>query len=240
MPLPVISTPTYELVLPSNDKKIKYRPFFVREEKILLLAMESDDLTQINNAIIDVLGSCILTKDVKVTELPTFDIEYLFLNIRAKSIGESIDLIITCSDDGETEVPLTIYIDEIEVKKDPNHSKNIQLTDTLILEMKYPSFDKFIKDNFNQNDKQDLLDLSFRIIASCIETVYQDGECWAAEDYSEEEIIQFLEQLNSKQYKEIEKFFSTMPKLSYQTTVINPNTERENIVSLEGLSDFFA
>jgi len=240
MPLPVISTPTYELVLPSNNKKIKYRPFFVREEKILLLAMESEDLSQINNAVIDVLENCTLTKNVQIRELPTFDIEYLFLNLRAKSIGESIEIIVTCGDDGVTQIPITIYIDEIEVKKDPNHSKSIQLTDKLIVQMKYPSFDKFIKDNFDKNDKNDLFDLSMKIIASCIDTVYQDDECWAAEDYTEKEIIEFLERLNSKQYKEIEKFFSTMPKLFYETKVVNPNTEKENTVSLEGLSDFFA
>lgn len=239
MTLPVISTPTYDLVLPSNNKKIKFRPFLVREEKVLLLAMESEDLTQINSAIIDVLDNCILTKGIKVEELPIFDIEYLFLNIRAKAIGESIDLIITCADDGETEVPLTIYIDEIQVKKDKKHKKDIQLSDTMLMRMKYPSFERFIKDNFNKDKKEDMLELSLKIIASCIETVVDGDECWAASDYSEEELLMFLERLTPAQYRDIEKFFSTMPKLRYETVIINPNTEKENSVVLEGLSDFF-
>lgn len=239
MTLPVISTPTYELVLPSNNKKIKYRPFLVREEKTLLLAMESEDLNQINGAIIDILNNCILTKGVKVEELPIFDIEYFFLNLRGKSIGESIDLIITCGDDGQTEVPLTIYIDEIEVKKDENHNKDIQLSDTMMMRMKYPSFERFIKDNFNKDSKEDMLELSFKIIASCIELVVDGDECWAASDYTEDDLLKFLEQLTPSQYNDIEKFFKTMPKLRYETVVINPVTEKENPVVLEGLSDFF-
>lgn len=239
MTLPVIATPTYELVLPSNNKKIKYRPFLVKEEKVLLLAMESEDMSQINNAIIDVLENCILTKGIKVNELPIFDIEYLFLNLRGKSIGESIDLIITCGDDGETEVPLTIYIDEIEVLKSEDHSTDIQLSDQMIMKMKYPSFERFIKDNFNKNSKEDLLELSLKIIASCIEMVVDGEECWAASDYSEDDLLKFLERLTPAQYRDIEKFFRTMPKLRYETVITNPNTGKENPVVLEGLSDFF-
>lgn len=240
MPLPVITAPTYELVLPSTNKKIKYRPFFVKEEKILLLAMESEDLTQINNAIFDVLESCILTKGVKVRDLPIFDIEYLFLNIRGKSIGEAIELVITCGDDGVTEVPLTIYIDEIEVKRNPDHNPDIQLTDKLTVRMKYPSYDQFIQENFNSQNRQDILDLSFRIVASCIDMVYDDEECWAASDCTEQELLDWLETLNSSQYKEVEKFFKTMPKLRYETVVVNPVTEVENRIVLEGLQSFFA
>ena len=239
MTLPVISTPTYELVLPSNNKKIKYRPFLVREEKTLLLAMESEDLSLINGAVIDVLNNCILTKGVKVEELPIFDIEYFFLNLRGKSIGESIDLVITCGDDGQTEVPLTFYIDEIEVEKDENHSKDIQLSDTMMMRMKYPSFERFIKDNFNKDNKEDMLELSFKIIASCIEMVVDGDECWAASDYTEDDLLKFLEQLTPAQYRDIEQFFKTMPKLRYETIVINPVTGKENPVVLEGLSDFF-
>lgn len=240
MPLPAVTSPTYELVLPSNNKKIKYRPFFVKEEKILLLAMESEDLNQINNAIFDVLESCIVTKGVKVRNLPIFDIEYLFLNIRGKSIGEAIDLFITCGDDGETEVPLTIFIDEIEVKRNPEHTTDIQLTDKLTVRMKYPSYDQFIQENFDPQNKNDVLDLSFRIIASCIDMVYDSEDCWAASDCTEKEIIEWLETLNPNQYKEIEKFFNTMPKLRYETVIVNPVTEKENLIVLEGLQSFFA
>ncbi len=240
MPLPVVTSPTYDLVLPSNNKKIKYRPFFVKEEKILLLAMESEDLNQINNAIFDVLESCIITKGVKVRSLPIFDIEYLFLNIRGKSIGEAIELSITCGDDGETEVPLTIFIDEIEVKRNPEHSTDIQLTDKLTVRMKYPSYDQFIQENFDPQNKNDVLDLSFRIIASCIDMVYDSEDCWSASDCTEKEIIEWLETLNPNQYKEIEKFFNTMPKLRYETVIVNPVTEVENQIVMEGLQSFFA
>lgn len=239
MPLPVVTAPSYELVLPSNNKKIKYRPFFVREEKVLLLAMESEDINQINNAIFDVLESCILTKEIKVRDLPVFDIEYLFLNLRGKSIGEAIELVITCGDDGETQVPLTVYIDEIQVQKSPEHSQDIQITDKITVKMKYPSYDQFIKENFDPQNKQDVLDLSFKIVASCIDMVYDDEDCWAASDCTEQEIVDWLQTLNSHQYKGIEKFFKTMPKLRYETTIVNPVTEKENTIVLEGLQNFF-
>ena len=144
MTLPKISTPQYELILPSTEKAIKYRPFLVKEEKILLLALESQDTKQITNAIKQVLKDCILSKGIKVEELPTFDIEYIFLNVRGKSVGESVDLIITCSDDGVTEVPVTIYIDEIQVQRNEKHTTNICLDDKLTLKMKYPSLNQFI------------------------------------------------------------------------------------------------
>ena len=163
MPLPKISTPTYELVLPSTGKKIKYRPFLVREEKILILALESEDETQIANAVKKTLKDCIQTRGVKVESLPTFDIEYLFLNIRGKSVGEAVDLIITCPDDGETTVPVKIYIDEIEVVKKEGHSPDIDLDGSLTLRMKYPSLDQFVTTNFSF-DEDDGLDKSFEII----------------------------------------------------------------------------
>ena len=149
MPLPTITTPTYELNLPSNDKKIKYRPFLVKEEKILILAMESEDTKQITNAITDVLNSCIITRGVKVDKLPTFDIEYLFLNVRAKSIGEVVDLVVTCSDDGETKVDVAVNLDDIKVERKENHKTDIKLDKNLSLRLKYPSMEQFIKSNFD-------------------------------------------------------------------------------------------
>ena len=145
MPLPKISTPTHELVLPSTGKKIKYRPFLVREEKILILALESQDTKQITNAIKSTLKSCILTRGIKVEELPTFDIEYIFLNIRGKSVGESVDVVITCPDDGETKVESQIFIDEIQVQKNDEHSRDIKLDESLVLRMKYPSLSEFVQ-----------------------------------------------------------------------------------------------
>ena len=237
MPLPTIVTPSYELNLPSNGKKIKYRPFLVKEEKILILAIESNSMKDISRAIKDVLKNCILTKNVKVDELPTFDIEYLFLNIRSRSIGESIELIVTCPDDGETKVQTKIYIDEIEVKKDENHSLDIKLDSTYTMRLKYPSLDQFIDDNFNFDDVTK--DNSFDIIASCIDIVFSDEEAWEAKDCTKKELIDFVERLDSNQFKQIETFFDTMPKLSHQIEVENPKTKVKSTVMLEGLASFF-
>ena len=236
MPLPKIVTPSYELTLPSNGKKISYRPFLVKEEKILILAIESDSLKEISRSIKDILKNCILTKGVKVDELPTFDIEYLFLNIRSRSIGESIELVVTCPDDGETKVNTTIYIDEIEVKKNKEHSTDIKIDDTYTMRMKYPSLDEFIDENFNFEGQSDN---SFDIIASCIDMVFSEEEAWEAKDCTKKELIEFVEQMNSAQFKEIEKFFDTMPQLSHEIEVVNPKTKVKSTVILEGLASFF-
>ena len=236
MPLPTIVTPSYELNLPSSGKKIKYRPFLVKEEKILILAIESGSIKDISRAIKDVLKSCILTKGVKIDELPTFDIEYLFLNIRSRSIGESIDLVITCPDDNETKVNKQIYIDEIEVKTNEDHNPDIKLDDTYTMRLKYPSLDQFIDENFNFDQAKDN---SFDIISSCIEMVYSDEEAWEAKDCTKKELLEFVERLNSSQFKEVEKFFDTMPRISHDIEVENPNTKVKSTVKLEGLASFF-
>ena len=239
MPLPKIATPTYELTLPSNKKKIKYRPFLVKEEKLLVLALESDDSKQITNSIKAVLKSCIETRGVKVELLPTFDIEYLFLNIRGKSVGEEVEVNIMAPDDGETEIPIVIQLDDIQVKEGEGHDKKIKLDDNLMMEMKYPSLDEFIKNNFDLKADVDI-DKSFELIASCIDKIFNEEEVWSTSDCSKKEVISFLEQMNSLQFKQIEKFFETMPKLSYQVEVTNPKTEVKSTVVLEGLSSFFA
>ena len=239
MPLPKIATPTYELVLPSNGKNIKYRPFLVKEEKVLVIALESEDNKQITNAIKSVLRNCILTKGIKVENLPTFDIEYLFLNIRGKSVGEEIEVNIICPDDEKTEVPVTIDLDDIEVQKNEEHTNKIKLDASLMMELKYPSLDQFIKSNFDFAD-QNAMDTSFQLIASCIDKIYSEEEVWAAADCTKKEMNEFLESMNSSQFKEIEKFFETMPKLSHTITVTNPKTKVESDVVLEGLASFFA
>ena len=239
MPLPTIETPTYELKLPSNGKKIKYRPFLVKEEKILIIALESRDQSEITNAVKDVLKKCIITRGVKVDDLPTFDIEYIFLNIRAKSIGEDIRLVITCPDDNETEVPVTIYVDEINVNKSKDHKTDIILDKNLSLRMKYPSLNQFIESNFETDESDLVVDKTFKLVADCIDTIFNEEEAWEAKDYSSQERLDFIEQLNSKQYKEVEKFFATMPKLSHTIEVTNPNTKVKSSVVLEGLADFF-
>lgn len=239
MPLPKISTPTYELELPSTGKTIKFRPFLVKEEKLLVLALESDDSKEITNAIKAVLKDCIQTRGVKVDTLPTFDIEYLFLNIRGKSVGEDIEVSVLCPDDEETYAEVQISIDDIKVTKDKNHSNQIKIDDNLMMEMKYPSLDQFVKSNFEfSNDNQ--VDQSFELIASCIDKVYSADEAWTTDDFTKKEVTEFLEQMNSAQFKEIESFFATMPKLSHEVQVVNPKTKKKSKVTLEGLASFFA
>ena len=239
MPLPKIATPTYELELPSTEETIKFRPFLVKEEKLLVLALESEDTKQITTAIKNVIKNCILTRGVKVETLPTFDIEYLFLNIRGKSVGEVLDVNIICPDDGETEVEVKIDLDEIKVKKNDDHKRQIKLDDSIMMEMKYPSLEQFVKNNFDLNDKN-AMDQSFELIASCVDKIYSEDEVWAAADCTKKEMTEFLEQMNSSQFKEIESFFETMPKLSHTIKVKNPNTKKENEIVLEGLASFFA
>ena len=236
MPLPKISTPTYELVLPSSNKKIKYRPFLVKEEKILIIALESQDQKQIANAVKSIIASCILSRGIKVEKLSTFDIEYLFLNIRGKSVGEDIEVMVTCPDDGKTQVPMSINIDSIQIKKSDDHNPDIKLDDQFTLRMRYPSLSEFIKSNFTAEDLK--VDDTFDLIASCVDQVYSEEESWTQEDCTKKELTEFIEQLNSAQFKEIEKFFDTMPKLSHTVKVMNPNTKVESEIVLEGLQNF--
>jgi citrate lyase gamma subunit len=239
MPLPRIATPTYELELPSTEQTIKFRPFLVKEEKLLVIALESEDTKQITNAIKTVIKNCIETKGIKVETLPTFDIEYLFLNIRAKSVGEEIDVNIICPDDEETSVSVKINVDDIKVQTNEDHTNRIKLDDTLMMEMKYPSLEQFIKNNFDISNNS-AIDQSFELVASCVNKIYNEDEVWAAADVTKKELMDFLDQMNTSQFKQIEKFFETMPKLSHTIKVKNPNTEVESEVVLEGLSSFFA
>ena len=239
MPLPTIATPTYELELPSTGKKVKYRPFLVKEEKLLVLALETENTKDISTAIKTVLKNCIQSRGVKVDNLPTFDIEYLFLNIRGKSVGEEVEVNLIAPDDEVTEVPVTINIDEIKVQKSEEHNKKVKLDETLVMEMKYPSLDQFIKSNFDFGEEVSM-DQSFDLIGSCIDKIYNEEEVWSTADCTKKEVKDFLEQMNSMQFKEIEKFFETMPKLSHSVTFTNPKTKVESTVVLEGLSSFFA
>ena len=238
MPLPKISTPTYELNLPSTGKKVQYRPFLVREEKLLVLALETEDPKDITTAMKTVIKNCIQTRGVKVEELPTFDIEYLFLNIRGKSVGEEIEVNIICPDDEVTTVPVTLVVDDIKVQKSKEHNNKIDLGNSLVMEMRYPSLDQFIKNNFDFSEENQM-DQSFELISSCIDKIYNEEEVWSTADVTKKEVNDFLEQMNSRQFKQIEKFFETMPKLSHDIKVKNPNTGVESTVVLEGLASFF-
>ena len=226
--------------MPSSGKKIKYRPFLVKEEKILIIALESKNQNEITNAVKDVLKKCILTRGVKVDDLPTFDIEYIFLNIRAKSIGEDIRLTVTCPDDRETQVPVTIYVDEIKVTKPEGHTNDVVIDDKLTLRMKYPSLNQFVENNFEVDDDPEVLvNKTFKVVGDCMDTVFTEEDAWEAKDYTSSERVKFVEQLNSKQYKKVENFFATMPKLSHTIEVVNPNTKKKSSIVLEGLADFF-
>ena len=239
MPLPKIATPTYELVLPSTEQTIQYRPFLVKEEKLLVIALESEDNKQITTAIKAVLKNCVLTKGIKVEQLPTFDIEFLFLNIRGKSVGEQLEVNIICPDDETTQVTVDIDLDDIEVERNDDHTKQIKLDENLMMEMKYPSLDQFIKNNFDFNESNQM-DQSFQLIASCIDKIYNEEEVWATADCTKKEVNEFLEQMNSGQFKQIETFFESMPKLKHTIKVTNPKTKVESDVVLEGLASFFA
>ena len=240
MPLPKIATPTYELVLPSSNRKVKYRPFLVKEEKILIMALESEDTKQITNAIKSVLADCVITRGIKVDKMATFDIEYLFLNVRGKSVGETVEVNVTCPDDGETQVQLEIDIDTIKVKKENKHSNIIKLDDNLSIQMNYPSLTQFIESNFDINDAKSQVDQSLDVIMSCIGQVYNEEESWDASECTKKELKDFVESMNSKQFKDIEAFFETMPKLSHKVKVKNPKTKVESEVVIEGLASFFS
>jgi hypothetical protein len=238
MTLPKLSTPTYELVVPSTNKKIKYRPFLVKEEKILLLAMETEDENQMANAVKTILSNCIQTPRFKVDSLALFDIEYIFLNIRGKSVGETVDLTITCPDDNETTVDVQIDLDEIVVDKSKDHSNIIKMNDDVSVVMKYPSMDLFIKNNMSDGTSSDVDDV-FEIASMCIDQIVDGEEVYEASNSSKKEINEFLEGMDTKQFLKVQNFFETMPKLSHTVSVTNPNTKVTSEVVIEGLASFF-
>tara|TARA_B100000073_G_scaffold346170_1_gene356930 strand:+ start:2073 stop:2783 length:711 start_codon:yes stop_codon:yes gene_type:complete len=235
MPLPKIDVPTYTCALPSTGQTIKYRPFLVKEEKVLLMAMESEDEKQIQDAIVNLLSHCI-TSRIKVERLSMFDLEYLFLKIRSKSVGEELNLTVTCQDDGETKVETTIDLEEVEVKIPDGHSKQIYVSDNISIMMKYPSMEQFIKNNFGGEQTSEEV---FDIIADCIDQVIDGDEVYESANCSKKELTTFLESLTSKQFENVQEFFATMPKLSHTFDVINPNTKERNEFTLEGLAAFF-
>ena len=233
MPLPKIATPTYELELPSTGETIKYRPFLVKEEKILLLALESEDDAQIAEALKSIVCSCVTTKDFDFNKLASFDIEYIFLNIRAKSVGEIIELFLTCPDDNETEVKVNINVDDIKVKFDKGHSKTVKISDDLWVDLKYPGIDTFL-------GPQNNLDDTFTFIAKSIEKIYNEEDVWDDSTTTVDEFVSFLENMSSKQFNDVQNFFQTMPSLKHEVKITNPNTKVESSYTIEGLANFFA
>ena len=236
MALPKLGYPTYELELPSNGKTVKYRPFLVKEEKVLLLALESEDEKQITSAVKDLIKNCVISR-IKVDQLPLFDLEYLFLRIRGASIGETITLTVTCLDDNETKAEAIINIDDIEVFKPEGHSTKIELTDEMGLVMKYPSMHRFIELDYLQKE----LDAEevFELIAESIDQIYDGEEVFDSTTTTKKEFRTFVDGLTSKQFEAIQEFYQTSPKLRHQFTVKNPNTGKDSEYTLEGLQSFF-
>ena len=233
MTLPVINTPTYELVVPSTKEKLVYRPFLVKEEKILLMAMEEEKDTQLNRALKQVVNNCTFEK-VDVGKLPLFDLEYIFLRIRAKSVGEVAKIQVLCEDDGETYVPVEIDLESIEVEFQEDHSTTIELNDEISIEMGYPTFE-FLNFKAGETEVNQLFD----IIGSSIERVYEGETVYEKADFSKKDLKVFLESLTSEQFLRVQKFFETMPRLRHKLEVTNPKTKKKNEITLEGLQAFF-
>ena len=232
MSLPTLNTPTYNLTVPSTKQRIKYRPFFVKEEKVLLMALESEDDTQIAEALKGIVCSCVTTKDFDFNKLATFDIEYLFLNIRGKSVGEVIDLYLTCPDDNVTEVKVSINVEDIKVKFDKDHTKTVKISEDLWVDLKYPGLDSFM-------DPQENIDDTFAFVAKSIDKIYNEDDVWDDSTTTPEEFVSFLENMSSKQFNALQKFFETMPALSHEVKIVNPNTKVESSYIIQGLSNFF-
>ena len=237
MALPKLNTPTYELEVPSTDEKIKYRPFLVKEEKILLMAMESKDNAQIINAVKDIVSSCTFDK-LNAATMPMFDMEYIFLNIRAKSVGEISKLKILCPDDKKTYASVELDLTKVEVQVDDEHSNKIELTDDMGIIMTYPTIDSFLESGIENIDASNMLD----VIGTCILQIYEEkGEkVYQAKDQTKKELTEFIESMDSKQFKKLQSFFDTMPKLTHTIKVENPKTKKISDVKLTGLNDFFA
>ena len=233
MALPTMDLPTYELEIPSNKKKIKYRPLLVKEEKVLLLALESENEKNIKDAVVGLLKACIQSR-VKVENLATFDLEYIFLNIRAVSVGEIVEMNVTCQDDEETQVRYNLNLTDVNVIFPEGHTNKIMLTDTTGVVMKYPSMDGFVQGQFSNKDF-DVID----VIASSIDQIFQEEEVYDESTTTKKEFVQFVESLTNSQLEKIQAFFETSPRLEHTFKVTNPNTGVESEYTLRGLQSFF-
>jgi hypothetical protein len=237
MALPKLDVPIYEMAVPSTDEKIKYRPFLIKEEKVLLIAMESGENEDIIQAVKQIVSECTFNK-LKLGDMPMFDVEYMFLRIRAKSVGEVSKLKVLCQDDKETYATVEVDLTEIQVQVDDDHTNKIELTDEMGVIMKYPSIDSFSAAGISNITADNMID----VVATCIAQIYdkKGEEVYDSKDSTKKELVDFVEQLNTKQFQDVQKFFDTMPKLRHTITVLNPKTKKESNIQLSGLSDFFA
>ena len=236
MALPKIDVPIYELTVPSTDEKIKYRPFLVKEEKLLLIAMESGENSDILRAVKDIVDACTFNK-MKIGNMPMFDVEYIFLQIRAKAVGEVSTLRILCLDDMKTYAKVEVDLNEIEVRVTDAHTNKIELSDEMGVIMKYPTVDSFVENKIDDISPANMLD----VIVTCIDKIYdkKGEEVFDAKDSTKQELVDFVEQMNTTQFADVQKFFDTMPSLTHEITVKNPKTKKESKVTLNGLNDFF-
>ena len=236
MALPKIDVPIYELTVPSTDEKIKYRPFLVKEEKLLLIAMESGENSDILRAVKDIVDSCTFNK-MKIGNMPMFDVEYIFLQIRAKAVGEVSTLRVLCLDDMKTYAKVEVDLNEIEVQVTDAHTNKIELTDKMGVIMKYPTVNSFVENKIDDISPANMLD----VIITCIDKIYdkKGEEVYDAKDSTKQELVDFVEQMNTTQFADVQKFFDTMPSLTHEITVKNPKTKKESKVTLNGLNDFF-
>jgi hypothetical protein len=236
MALPKLDIPIYELVVPSTDEKIKYRPFLIKEEKILLIAMESGKNEDIIQAVKQIVSECTFNT-LKLGDMPMFDVEYIFLQIRSKSVGEVSKLKVLCKDDGKTYANVEVDLTEIEVQVNDDHTNKIELTDEMGVIMKYPTIDSFSTAGISDITAENMLD----VIVACIDKIYdkKGEEVFDSKDSTKKELMDFVEQMNTTQFQDVQAFFDSMPKLRHEITVVNPKTKKENIVTLTGLNDFF-
>jgi hypothetical protein len=236
MALPKIDVPIYELTVPSTDEKIKYRPFLVKEEKLLLIAMESGENSDILRAVKDIVDSCTFNK-MKIGNMPMFDVEYIFLQIRSKAVGEVSTLRVLCLDDMKTYAKVEVDLNEIEVRVTDAHTNKIELSDEMGVIMKYPTVDSFVENKIDDISPANMLD----VIVTCIDKIYdkKGEEVFDAKDSTKQELVDFVEQMNTTQFADVQKFFDTMPSLTHEITVKNPKTKKESKVTLNGLNDFF-
>ena len=236
MTLPVLNNPNYEMELPSTGEKIEYRPFLVKEQKILMMAMESKDTSAQSKAVVEIIKSCTFGKiDNIVEKLPTFDIEYMFLQIRQKSVGETVEITVTCPDDGETKVPVTVNLEDINVVKTEGHTNNVMITDKIGMSMKYPTMKQIMGYDIT---KLDSMEGTFGIIQDCLENIFDENNVY--DEMSDKELTEFIEQMTTDQFQKVTQFFTTMPKLKHTVKVTNPNTGVENEIVLEGMQSFLA
>ena len=236
MALPKLTTPTYELEIPSTDEKIKYRPFLVKEEKILMMAMESKETADITRAVKDIVLECTFNQ-VDIGNMPMFDVEYIFLQIRSKSVGEISNLKLLCPDDKKTYADVELNLTEVKVQVGEDHTNKIELDNGMGMIMTYPTIDSFADGGIKDINASNMLE----VISGCILQIYEeDGKkTYDSKDQTKKELIEFIEQLNTKQFKDVQKFFETMPKLKHEITIKNPKTKVESKITLTGLNDFF-